>query len=331
MTTLPATILPVICVLGATAAGKTAAALALADKLPVSLISVDSAQVYRGMDIGSAKLEKVLLQQYPHALIDIRNPEQSYSVAEFCHDAGAAIDQAHASGKIPVLVGGTMMYVQALMQGLAKLPPADPSFRKAIELEARQYGWPAMHARLAQIDPQTAARLKVNDAQRIQRALEVFNSSGVTLSAWLTGKLQADSKWRFLLLAISPSDRNLLHLRIAQRVQAMLKDGLIGEVERLRANAQLTASSSSMRSVGYRQIWSMLDGNSSLEGLSDEIIFATRQLAKRQLTWLRQMPGIIWANGGADDTYTGTPKALVNAFFINRVDIFASKTGLSTV
>ncbi len=316
-----------VCLLGPTAAGKTAAALALADELPVSLISVDSAQVYRGMDIGSAKLEQALLQQYPHALIDIRDPEQSYSVAEFCQDAGAAIKQAHANGRIPVLVGGTMMYVNALMQGLAALPPADAALRADIEQQADQFGWPALHARLQQLDPQTAARLEPHDAQRIQRALEVFYRSGQVMSAQLDEQTSDNPGWRFLLLAISPNDRSLLHARIAGRVKTMLDAGLVAELEQLRHNPRLTAASSSMRSVGYRQVWSMLEGDLSFDRLPDEIIFATRQLAKRQLTWLRQMPGIIWINGGSGDACESTREGLTNTFFINRVDIFASKTG----
>lgn len=320
-----------MCLLGPTAAGKTAAAMALFDALPVSLISVDSAQVYRGMDIGSAKLEPALLKQYPHALIDIREPENSYSVAEFCRDAGVAIQQAHSTGKIPVLVGGTMMYVQSLMQGLTDLPVADAELRAELEQRAEQNGWPALHAELQQLDPQTAARLKPNDTQRIQRALEVFYASGKPLSAHLNQNSQAEAPWQFLTLAITPNDRKLLHTRIADRVQVMLSGGLIEEVAQLRQRTGLVADSSSMRSVGYRQIWSMLEGDISASELADAIIFSTRQLAKRQLTWLRQMPGTIWVNGIKCGRKKGEDITYEYEFIINRVDIFASNSPLTTV
>ncbi len=321
---------PVICLLGPTAAGKTAAALALADSLPISLISVDSAQVYRGMDIGSAKLEPELLEQYPHALIDIRDPEQQYSVADFCRDASQAIAQARATGRTPVLVGGSMMYVQALMQGLAKLPAARPEIRAELELQAEQQGWPALHARLARLDPAAAARLEPTDAQRIERALEVYLATGKPLSDQINNDLQVSRNWRFLLLAISPEDRTLLHSRIAQRVKVMLTQGLISEVEQLRLRPGLQADHSSMRSVGYRQVWSMLEGRLSTTALADEIIFATRQLAKRQLTWLRQMPGMVWVNGVSSKT-KGDVMTYEYEFIINRVDIFASKPPLLAV
>lgn len=321
-----------ICLLGPTAAGKTAAAIALSNALPVSLISVDSAQVYRGMNIGSAKLEPALLKQYPHALIDIREPEQSYSVAEFCKDAGVAIRQAHMAGKVPVLVGGTMMYVQSLMQGLTDLPVADDELRIELEQRAKQQGWAALHSELKQLDPETAARLKPNDAQRIQRALEVFYVSGKPLSVYLNhGHPEDEKPWRFLNFAITPSDRKRLHARIADRVQVMLSNGLIDEVVQLRQRPGLVAGCSSMRSVGYRQTWSMLEGDISSNELVDAIIFSTRQLAKRQLTWLRQMPGIIWVNGASCGRDKGEDITYEYKFIINRVDIFASKSPLTTV
>jgi len=322
--------LPVVCLLGPTAAGKTAAALAMADRLPISFISVDSAQVYRGMDIGSAKLDRALLQQYPHALINIRDPEQAYSVAEFCQDARAAIQQAHTAGKVPVLVGGTMMYVRALMQGLSALPTANALLRADLEQQAQQLGWPALHQRLAELDPQTAEKLAPNDGQRIQRALEVFYASGERLSEHLLKGSNMVPPWHFLLFSLCPSNRHVLHQRIADRVEQMLSVGFIDEVECLRSRPGLTADSSSMRSVGYRQV-SLLEGDLSKKNLSDEIIFSTRQLAKRQLTWLRQMPGVIWVDGALVASGLSTKNKLISDFLINRVDIFASKTGIPAV
>lgn len=317
--------LPVINILGPTAAGKTAAALILAEHLPVRLISADSAQVYRGMDIGSAKLEPELLQRYPHDLIDICDPEQPYSVAEFCRGAGAAIKQAHLDKKIPVLVGGTMMYIQSLMQGLAPLPAANPEFRALLEQRAEDEGWAALHAELQQIDPLSAAKIATNDGQRIQRALEVFRSSGRPLSELLIKNLQTDTRWHFLSLVISPHDRHVLHQRIKHRVTQMLDEGFIEEVEQLRKRTHLNSNHTSMRSVGYRQIWMMLDGNSDRSDVANEIIAATRQLAKRQLTWLRQMPGTIWLEGGYTLVDNGSDEAIEQAFIINRVDIFCKQ------
>lgn len=326
---------PVVCLLGPTAAGKTAAALALADALPVDLISVDSAQVYRGMDIGSAKLEPELLARYPHALIDIREPHAGYSVAEFCADATAAIQGAHRAGRIPILVGGTMMYVQALMRGLAALPGADEQVRAELEQQAARSGWQALHARLAEVDPVSAARIEPGDAQRIQRALEVFYSTGEPLSerlqSGMDNALQSDTPWCFLVLALTPLERHILHARIQHRVQVMLGDGLIDEVEQLRGHPQLNVDCSSMRSVGYRQVWSMLDGELSTHKLADEIVIATRQLAKRQLTWLRQMPGVIWVNGVSASDSKGVSMTFGYDFMINRIDIFASNSPLTTV
>ncbi|MGN6315440.1 tRNA (adenosine(37)-N6)-dimethylallyltransferase MiaA [Trinickia sp.] len=281
----------IACLLGPTASGKTAAALAFAAKHPTEIVSVDSALVYRGMDIGTAKPTLEERARVPHHLIDIRDPAEAYSAADFRADALQAVDEIRARGRVPLLVGGTMLYFKALVQGLNDLPSADPAVRATLEIDAAREGWPALHARLANVDPVTAARLAPNDAQRIQRALEVFILTGQPMSLLLSASERADeSAYRFIPIALEPSDRAVLHARIAQRFDAMLEAGFVDEVRRLRARGDLDPSLPSMRCVGYRQAWEYLDGAIDLATMRDKGIFATRQLCKRQLTWLRSMP-----------------------------------------
>ena len=290
---------PVVAICGPTASGKTAAALAVASRLPVEIISVDSAQVYRGMDVGTAKPTAEERAAVPHHLIDIADPADAYSAARFAQDARQAIDDIRSRGRLPVLVGGTMLYLRALSRGLDDLPAADPALRARLEDEARAVGWPAMHARLAAVDPTTAARLAPNDAQRVQRALEVWEASGEPMSAWLeraqatrdagTPDPAGPGPLPLRVLSLEPSDRSALHARIARRFDAMLACGLVDEVRALRTRHDLHAGLPSMKSVGYRQAWEHLDGAYDAAGLRERGIAATRQLAKRQLTWLRGM------------------------------------------
>jgi len=280
-----------IALAGPTAAGKTAAALAIATHHDLEIISVDSALVYRGMDIGTAKPGASELARVPHHLIDIRDPLTAYSAAEFVRDATALIRAIAARGKLPLLVGGTMLYFKALSVGLDPMPAADPQVRAALELEAQALGWPAMHAQLARVDPVTAARLAPGDSQRIQRALEVFRISGLPLSHYHSSHSQADNESRReALISLEPHDRAWLHERIAQRFDAMLAGGFLDEVHSLRARGDLHANVPSIRCVGYRQAWEMLDGLWPPGELRERGIAATRQLAKRQITWLRSMP-----------------------------------------
>ena len=278
---------------GPTASGKTAAAMAIARERAVEIISVDSALVYRGMDIGTAKPSSAELAAVPHHLINIRDPLQAYSAAEFVADAQALIADISARGKLPLLVGGTMLYFKALREGLDSMPKADASVRAVLEQEAAQRGWPALHAELAKVDPVTAERLQPADAQRISRALEVFRISGQAISSFHTArKLSAGAaaNQSELLISLEPTERSWLHQRIAQRFDAMLASGLLDEVRALRARGDLGADLPSMRCVGYRQAWEALEGLWPMSELRDKGIFATRQLAKRQLTWLRAMP-----------------------------------------
>ena len=277
-----------IWLMGPTASGKTGLALELARRLPVELISVDSALVYRGMDIGTAKPDAETLREFPHRLIDIIDPAESYSAARFRKDALEAMREIHAAGRIPLLVGGTMLYYRALQDGLADLPASDPAVRDAILAEAAEKGWPAMHAQLAEVDPIIAERLHPNDPQRIGRALEVWRLTGVPLSEWQARGREraAPDVGRVLKLAIMPP-RELLRERIAIRFAEMLGSGLIDEVERLRARGDLHLGLPSMRSVGYRQVWEFLDGAHTYERMVELGVTATRGLAKRQMTWLR--------------------------------------------
>ena len=285
MKTLP----PAILLMGPTASGKTALAFEIANRFPVDIISVDSAQVFCDMSIGTAKPDTATLARYPHRLIDLISPEQSYSAARFRDDALAAMAEITAAGRIPLLVGGTMLYFKALREGLADLPDANPELRAKIDAEAELLGWPALHQELAQIDPETATRLAPNDAQRIQRALEIVRSTGKTLGEHFAAHRTEPLPYRLLSLALAPSDRAVLHDRIAQRFDEMLHQGLVTEVELLRSKYRLNADLPSMRCVGYRQTWEVLEGLLPADELRNRGIFATRQFAKRQITWLRSM------------------------------------------
>lgn len=280
-----------VAIMGPTASGKTAAALEIAAHIPSEIISVDSALVYRGMDIGTAKPTADELASVPHHLIDILDPTDSYSVMQFRNDAIRLVADIAARGKLPLLVGGTMLYFKGLKDGLDDLPQADAVIRAELDAEEAEHGTPALHARLATIDPITAARLKPNDSQRIQRALEIFLLTGQPMSALLEKAPKSELPFDLLSLALEPSDRSVLHARIAARFDAMLKDGgLIDEVNTLRARGDLHPNLPSMRCVGYRQTWEYLDGLYGADELREKGIAATRQLAKRQLTWLRSMP-----------------------------------------
>ncbi|PRY00321.1 tRNA dimethylallyltransferase [Paraburkholderia sp. BL25I1N1] len=291
MTSRIPTVVP--CLLGPTASGKTAAALALAARRPVEIISVDSALVYREMDIGTAKPTAEERAAAPHHLIDIIDPTDAYSAAQFRADTLRLTGEIHARGRLPLLVGGTMLYYKALTQGLSDLPTADADVRATLDAEAAREGWPALHARLAVVDPETAARLAPNDSQRIQRALEIFMLTGQAMSALLAAPAPQDAAaaaWRFVPIALEPSDRSVLHARIEKRFDAMLAGGFVDEVVKLRERGDLLPEMPSMRCVGYRQVWEYLDGAVDYATMRDKGVFATRQLCKRQLTWLRSMP-----------------------------------------
>ena len=301
---------PIVCLLGPTASGKTAAALALAQREPIEIISVDSALVFRHMDIGTAKPSQGELASVPQHLIDIVEPTDAYSAAQFHDDALRLVGEIRARGRRPVLVGGTMLYYKALTDGLNDLPSADPALRAQLDAEGLRDGWPAMHARLAEVDPVTAARLPPNDSQRIQRALEIYLISGKPMSEWLAHPRRThDTGYRFVPISLEPSDRAVLHARIAQRFDAMLSHGLIEEVERLRARGDLDLSMTSMRCVGYRQVWEYLDGLTDKATMRDKGVFATRQLCKRQLTWLRSIPDRIVV----DCATVGTTRRVLDA------------------
>lgn len=296
MTAAPHTAPRAVCLLGPTASGKTAAALALAERWPVEIISMDSALVYRDMDIGTAKPSRAEQAIAPHHLIDIIDPLDAYSAAQFATDAQALIEAIRARGRLPLIVGGTMLYYKALTQGLSDLPGADPAIRAEIDAEAARDGWPALHAKLAQVDPVTAARLHATDAQRIQRALELYRLTGQPMSALLAREAGAAAFHRheaaaaYLSIALEPADRAVLHARIAQRFDAMLAGGLLDEVEALRRRGDLSPVLPSIRCVGYRQAWAYLDGEIDMATLREQGIAATRQLCKRQITWLRSTP-----------------------------------------
>ena len=295
---------PAIFLMGPTAAGKTDLALELARALPCELISVDSALVYRGMDIGTAKPDKAVLAEFPHRLIDIRDPAESYSAAEFRADALAAMAEISARGRIPLLVGGTMLYYKALLEGLADMPSADPQVRAELEARGLAEGWQALHRELAAVDPESAARIHPNDPQRLTRALEVYRVSGLSMSTHRRRQVAQRLDWdgsggRYFpytvaQLAIAPAQRQVLHERIAQRFQAMLEQGFVEEVEHLRQRSDLHAGLPSIRAVGYRQVWDFLEGRLSEAQMRERGIIATRQLAKRQFTWLRSWADLHW-------------------------------------
>jgi len=277
--------------IGPTASGKSELAAALAERFPVEVVSVDSAQVYRGMDIGTAKPSPAERAAVPHHLIDILDPTESYSAARFRSDALRFIGEISARGRLPLLVGGTMLYFKALREGLSELPESDAAARAQIDAEAAARGWPALHKELARIDPATAARLKPNDAQRIQRALEIHRITGNPMSQ-LVGRRRTALPFRLVEVALIPSDRSELHRRIEARFEAMLQRGLVEELRELRKRYTLRPGLPSMRCVGYRQAWQHLEGEYDRDELRNRGIYATRQLAKRQLTWLRGMKGL---------------------------------------
>ncbi len=283
-----------IFLMGPTASGKTDLAMAISDQLPVELISVDSALVYRGLDIGSAKPTPEELARYPHRLIDICDPAERYSAGRFRSDALAAMEEISGRGKIPLLVGGTMLYFKALLQGMAEMPEADPAFRAEIEARAAREGWPALHAELQQVDPELAAELHPNHSVRIERALEVYHLSGKTMTQLRAEQEDTSPVAHFDVqqLAIVPEDRSILHRRIAERFGRMLENGFIDEVKALRARGDLHKDLPAIRAVGYRQVWEYLDGDTEYDEMVAAGVAATRQLAKRQLTWLRRWPDL---------------------------------------
>lgn len=280
-----------VCLMGPTASGKTDVAVSLCKRFPLEIISVDSALVYRGMDIGTAKPDAATLDRAPHRLIDIRDPEEAYSAGDFVRDATREMHDIRAAGRIPLLVGGTMMYFRALTAGIAELPEGDADIRAEIDRQAGEQGWPALHAALAEVDALAAERIKPNDSQRIQRALEVYRLSGRPISRWQAdGDAQLDNATRFVRIGLHPADRKALHARVEKRLNLMLNNGFIEEVEVLSARPGLTPNMPSMRAVGYRQLWRYVDGECDLDEARYRALVATRQLAKRQMTWLRSEP-----------------------------------------
>jgi len=290
--------------LGPTASGKSRLAMQLASKFPIEIVSIDSAQVYRGMDIGTAKPSSAERNAVPHHLVDLLDPTEAYSAARFRDDAIRAVADIHSRRRIPLLVGGTMLYYRALVEGLDALPPAHPGIRAQIDAQAMQIGWPALHAELAKIDPATAARLKPGDAQRIQRALEIHRQTGKPMSE-LQKRPKDALPFELRAFSLAPEDRSELHTRIAGRFDAMLQAGLVDELRSLRTRFQLSATLPSMRCVGYRQAWEFLEGRCNEAQLREAGIAATRQLAKRQLTWLRSLPGLQAADRLADSVSRG--------------------------
>jgi len=283
-----------ILLMGPTGSGKSDLAIQLCERLPLEIVSVDSAMVYRGMDIGTAKPAAATRARIAHHLIDIRDPADSYSAGDFTRDAASAMQQIWQRGRVPLLVGGTMLYFHALTSGIARLPAASEPVRAQIDAQAQQLGWAEMHRRLAQVDPAAAARIHANDPQRIQRALEVFEVTGSTITSLQQRRVSAFADADTVEIAIAPLERSDLHTRIATRFRAMLGAGLLEEVRRLRAGAAVSAEHPSMRAVGYRQLWRHLSGLCSLQEAEDQAIVATRQLAKRQFTWLRRRQRAQW-------------------------------------
>jgi len=286
--------LPVIFLMGPTATGKTDIAAELFKRLPIELISVDSALVYRGMDIGTAKPSREFLNNVPHRLIDICEPDETYSAARFRDDAMLAIDEIHSNNRFPLLVGGTGLYFRALESGISDLPDADAEVRQRLESEANEIGWQAMHDRLAEIDPVSADRIHPNDPQRIQRALEIYEISGRSMTDHYDDGDASSFPFELIKIILNPGDRSKLHERIEHRFIKMLDEGLVDEVRAFHANDQFSGSLPAMRMVGYRQVWNYLDGETDYEGMVEKGIIATRQLAKRQMTWLRKEENGIW-------------------------------------
>jgi tRNA dimethylallyltransferase len=304
---------PVAILTGPTGTGKTDVALALAREFPIEIVSVDSAQVYRGLDVGSAKPSAEILAQVPHHLIDLVEPTESYSAGQFVRDATAAIEDIEARGRVPLLVGGTMLYLRALMGGIAELPASSNEVRARLDAEAAAQGWPALHARLATLDPAAAGRIHPNDAQRIQRALEVHATTGQRIS-----DLQSDTRSAmqrdFAVVALIPADRERLHEALARRFEQMMTAGFLDEVRALRGRGDLTDAHPAMRAVGYRQLWAHLDGAYPLETARLRAVAATRQLAKRQMTWLRSMANIQVLDPYDAQRFVGIRESLIRAF-----------------
>ncbi len=298
--------IPVVFLMGPTASGKTDLAMKLYDSLPCEIVSVDSAMIYKGMDVGTAKPDAETLQRYPHRLIDICEPTEAYSAAEFRRDALAEIKEIRDAGKIPILTGGTMLYFHALRNGLAQLPEADPVVRQRLLDEAEQMGWPHMHARLAEVDPESAERLNPNDSQRLQRALEVYEISGRTMTELWADQEKQKPDFPIISMAVMPDDRAELHQRIEKRFDIMLEQGFIDEVRQLWERGDLNLQMPSVRCVGYRQVWEYFSGTWDYETMRFKGIVATRQLAKRQVTWLRSWENLTWMD-------THDPKLLSNA------------------
>lgn len=285
---------PAIFLMGPTAVGKTDLAMRLTEELPCDIVSVDSALIYKGMDIGTAKPDAQMLKKYPHRLVDIIDPAQSYSAAEFRVDALREMADITAKGRIPLLVGGTMMYYNALIKGLAPLPEADPQVRQQLLEKGEREGWPALHAQLSKIDPESAKRLAPNDSQRLQRALEVYELTGRTLTQLWAEQERQSFAYNVVNLAVMPEERKTLHERIALRYKIMLKDGFVDEVKALHQRGDLNPQMPSVRCVGYRQVWSYLEGEWDHDTMVEKGIIATRQLAKRQITWLRSWENLHW-------------------------------------
>jgi len=287
--------------MGPTASGKTGFAIELARRLPAEIVSVDSALVYRGMDIGTAKPSPALRAELPHHLIDLLDPAEAYSAGRFRRDALQAMAQIRARGRVPLLVGGTMMYFRALLRGLADLPEADPALRAALDREAAARGWPALHAELARVDPVSAARIQPGDSQRIQRALEVWRLAGRPLSELQAAEGDAPRGWTFLKFALAPPTRVALHAAIEQRFREMMAAGFADEVRQLHARGDLQPGLPAIRAVGYRQLWAWLEGECSLAEAVEKAITATRRLAKRQATWLRSERELEWLTGSVEE------------------------------
>jgi tRNA dimethylallyltransferase len=304
---------PIAVLTGPTGTGKSDVALRLAREFPIEIVSVDSAQVYRGLDIGSAKPDADTVARVPHHLIDLVEPTASYSAGQFVRDAARAIADIEARGRVPLLVGGTMLYLRALIGGIATLPPASDEVRAGIDADARRLGWPAMHARLAEVDAAAATRIHPNDAQRIQRALEVHMVGGRPISELQTVTTPVLDR-EFRCVALVPHERTRLHIALAQRFEAMMAAGLLDEVRRLFARGDLTEGHPAIRAVGYRQLWSHLAGAYPLDTAIDRAVAATRQLAKRQMTWLRSMPDILAFDPYETHSFVGIRESLIASF-----------------
>lgn len=304
-TTLPRAIF----LMGPTASGKTDLAIKLVERYPCDIISVDSALVYKGLDIGSAKPDAEEQARAPHRLIDIRDPADSYSAADFRKDALAEMAEISAAGRIPLLVGGTMLYFKALLEGMADMPESDLSIRAEIESEAEQKGWPYIHAQLAEVDPESAARIHPNHSQRIERALGVYRSTGITMTEFHNRQSESEGlPYDVCQLAIAPLDRKVLHQRIEKRFRAMMEQGFVDEVRALHERGDLHLDLPSMRAVGYRQVWEHLDGVLDYDEMIERGIIATRQLAKRQFTWLRAWQDLHWIHTDADNKLMSSPE-----------------------